>query len=104
MKFCRIRSGILIIILNSRKTLLFNNEHTWQKKGNDLFDVAMGAYDGAEVCELVGIFMLHNVSKIYNKNNLGLYRDDGLGVFKNIMVPKQKESKRIFYKFSKITA
>ena len=36
----------------------------------------MGAYDGAEVCELVGSFLLHQLSKKYNKKYIGLYRDD----------------------------
>ena len=36
----------------------------------------MGAYDGAEVCELVGIFILYQLSRKYNKNNIDLYRDD----------------------------
>ena len=41
-------------------------------------DVGMGFFDGAETCELVGLFLL---SKLNNLNiNLGLYRDDGLGV------------------------
>ena len=53
------------------------------KKGGDLFDVAMGAYDGAEVCELVGTFLLEKISEICNKCDIGLYRDDGLAVFRN---------------------
>ena len=44
----------------------------------------MGAYDGAEVCELVGSFLLYALSLKYNKANIGLYRDDGLAVFRNI--------------------
>ena len=44
------------IICNYRKSLLFNQEQTWMKKGSDLFDVSMGAYNGAKVCELIGIF------------------------------------------------
>ena len=35
------------IILHSRKSLLFNKNDNWVKKGNTLFDVTMGAYDGA---------------------------------------------------------
>ena len=54
------------------------------KKGEgDIFDVAMGAYDGAEVCELVGTFLLEKISEICNKSNIGLYRDDGLSIFRN---------------------
>ena len=56
----------------------------------------MGAYDGAEVCELVGIFILHQLSRIYNKNNIGLYRDDGLAVFKNISGPQAEKIKKHF--------
>ena len=70
------------IIYHARKSLLFNEEGTWMKK-DGLFDVKMGAYDGAEVCELVGTFLLDKISEKYEKNNIGLYRDDGLSVFKN---------------------
>jgi len=31
-----------------------------------------------------GLFILNNLSKKYNSSNIGLYRDDGLAVFKNI--------------------
>ena len=37
----------------------------------------MGSFDGAEVCELIGIFLLQKLSHI--NINIGLYRDDGLG-------------------------
>ena len=47
------------------------------KKGESNFDVSMGAYNGAEVCELIGIFMLSLFSKYINKNHIGLYKDDG---------------------------
>ena len=71
------------IIYNARKSLLFNEGGgTWMKK-NVLFDVTMGAYDDAEVCELDGTFLLDKISKKYDKNSIGLYRDDGLSVFKN---------------------
>ena len=30
--------------------------HTVGKKGGSNFDVAMGAYNGGEVCKLIGIF------------------------------------------------
>ena len=44
----------------------------------------MGAYDGAEVCETVGLLLLNNLASKFNKNSIGLYRDDGLALFKNI--------------------
>ena len=46
-------------------------------KKDGLFDVTMRAYDGAEVCELVGTFLLDKISEKYEKNSIGLYRDDG---------------------------
>ena len=48
-----------------------------------LFDVTMWEYDGAEVCKLVGIFLLDKISVKYDKNSIGLYCDNGLPVFKN---------------------
>ena len=73
----------------------------WTKKGTGLFDVTMGAYDGAEVCELVGSFLLHILSQNYNKYNIGLYRDDGLAVFKNVSGPQSEKIKKNFTKYSK---
>ena len=39
----------------------------WVKKQVGLLDVSAGAYDGAEVCELVGTYMLNLLSKKCNK-------------------------------------
>ena len=62
------------IMYHARISLLFSNEKPWIKRERNLFDVTMRAYDGAEVCELVGIFMLNRISEKYNKNDAGLYR------------------------------
>ena len=35
------------------------------------------------MCELAGLFMLNELSKKFDKDNTGLYRDEGLTVFKN---------------------
>ena len=43
----------------------------------------MGAYDGAEVCKLVGTFLLEKISEICNEGDIGLYRDDSLAIFRN---------------------
>ena len=59
----------------------------WMKKGKDLFDIAIGAYDGAKVCELAVTFLLKKLiiyySEICNKSEIGLYREDGLSIFGN---------------------
>ena len=44
----------------------------------------MGAYDGAKVCKIAGLFLLYNLADKFDKNSAGLYRDDGLALFKNI--------------------
>ena len=49
----------------------------------DLSDVARGAYDAAEVCELVGTFLLEKISEIGNEGDIALNRDDGLAIFRN---------------------
>ena len=72
------------IIKHSRKTLPFHNNQSWEKKSGDPdFDVPMGCYDGSEICELVGIFILNKVSNIIDKISIGLYHADGLGVFES---------------------
>ena len=84
------------IMYHDRKSLSFSNEKPWMKREGNLSDVTMGAYDGAEVSELIGIFMLNKISEKYNKNDTGLYRDDGLAVFKNISGPESERIKKNF--------
>ena len=57
------------------------------KKGEEPFDVTMGSFDGAETCELIGIFLLSKLSHI--DLNIGLYRDDGLCASK--LTPRQTD-------------
>ena len=92
----------LSIIMQSRKTLLFNNNKPWIKKsGAENFDVPMGCYNGTgEVCELVGTYILNKLKNVTNKENTGLYRDDGLGIFQNIprteIERKKKQTDKVF--------
>ena len=82
------------IIHHARKSLLFNDQQTWIKRDSVLFDVTMGAYDGAEVCELVENYLLYKLSKLYEKKDIGFYRDDGLAVFKNKSGPELEKIKK----------
>ena len=61
------------------------------KKGSDLFDVSMG--DGADVWELIGIYLLNLLGRQYDAKNIGLYRDDGLSIFKNCSGPQMEKMK-----------
>ena len=51
-----------------------------KKEGPGLFDVAIGSYDGAEVCELVGIFMLSHLPERYDRNIIGGLKSVDLSV------------------------
>ena len=64
----------------------------WVKKEDGSFDVTMGAYDGTEVYELIGIYMLYLMGKKYDSKHIGLY--DGLAAFKNVSRPASEKMKK----------
>ena len=69
----------------------------------------MGSFDGAEICELVGLFILNHLGKRFGKENIGLYRDDGLAIIKSksarLLDKTRKELHIMFEQFDlKITA
>ena len=43
-----------------------------------MLDITMGSFDVAEICQLVGLYILHKLSKKLGYKNVVLYRDDGL--------------------------
>ena len=57
-----------------------------------MFDVTMGSSDEAEVCELVGLFVLDSLPKNFGKTNTELYRDDGLILQKNVTVRQAEKA------------
>ena len=59
-----------------------------KKNTESCFNVTMGSFDGAEICELVGIHILSSLSNKLDKQCTGLYRDDGLVLLRN--TSKQK--------------
>ena len=53
------------IIYHCRKSLLFYKNEPWKKKDSDsCFDVTMGSYDGAELCEFIGIYLLSQLARM----------------------------------------
>ena len=48
----------------------------------------MGSSDGAEVCELVGLYLLNKIKPILGSNNVGWYRDDGIAIVHKAYGPK----------------
>ena len=83
------------IIMQSRNTLLFNKRQPWVKKsGNEEFDVPLGCLDGAELCEIIGIYILTKLQSVLQKDNVGLYRHDGLGGAKELPGPEMKRKRK----------
>ena len=70
------------LILHTRKSILYNDGEPWLTKEGGSFDLTMGAYDGAEVYELIGIYMLYLIGKKYDSQNIGLYSNNGLAISK----------------------
>lgn len=88
-KFTTITPQDRHIIIHAKNSLLYHQNSTWTKKNtNDMFDITMGSYDGAETCELIGTYMLSLIASKF-KDEVGLYRDDGLAVCK--ATPKEIE-------------
>ena len=80
-----------------------------KRRKKRLFDVTMGSFDGVEICELVGLFILNHLGKRFGKENTGLYRDDGSAIIKSksarLLDKTRKELHKIFEQFDlKITA
>ena len=95
-----IGAGTRRILNNARQSILFHNNSTW-KKITGLFDVTMGSYDGCELCELVGLYVLHKLKHKFPEIDFGLYRDDGLGALKRTPKTKLERLKKDLFKMFK---
>lgn len=67
----------------------------WIKYNNrTLFDVSMGSFDGAEICELVGLFIFSKLTDEFGKKSVGLYRDEGLMLLRGTSGRSRDPSKK----------
>ena len=90
------------IVMQARKTFLFYDDIPWTKKEcMDDFDIPMGCFNGAECCELVGSYILNLLGEVTYKDNIGLYRDDGLGIFEKLSGPQIERNKKQIIKVFK---
>ena len=81
LQFDKITQEERDIIIHAKRTCLYSDGATWGKtESEDLFDVTMGSWDHAETCQLVGSYMLSLIREKHG-DNVGLYRDAGLGAF-----------------------
>ena len=77
-KYVEMSDDEIEVIMAARKAMLYMDGEPWAKKGGDIFDVGMGFFDGAEICELIGLFLLEELEGLGIQ--VGIYRDDGLCV------------------------
>ena len=70
-----INDDMINTIMNSRKAFLFYDGNPWIKKDTlQHFDVTEGSFDGAEICELVGLYLLNQLKDIITNGSVGVYR------------------------------
>ena len=75
--------------MNSQKAFLFYDGDLWVKKDTlQHFDVTESSFDGAEVCELVGLYLLNQLRNIITNGSVGVYRDHGLAVVRKYSGPQ----------------
>ena len=86
-----------------QKSILFGSEGEPWTKNNTNFDITTGSLDGAEISELIGLFMLNEVRNItgLNQRNSGLYRDDGLILQEKCPGPKRERIVKDLHKLFK---
>ena len=61
----------------------------------------MGSFDGAEVSELVRLYLLDILRKEFGNNKIGLYKDDRLSWFQNLSGPESEKIKKKLCKIFK---
>ena len=66
-------------IKQAAQSFLVSENEIWIKK-TGTFDVTMGGYHGAEICEIVGLYLLSQLAEVIPREFIGLYRYDGLAV------------------------
>ena len=63
----------------------------------------MGSYDGAEIFELVGIYILTRLATIIKKSNYGIYRDDDLVILRNVNGQQIDRTRKTSSKYLKMS-
>ena len=99
--FCNISEKDKGIIKTCRQSILFgSNNQSWTKKDGN-FDVIMGSLDGAEISQLIGLFILNEVKnniRGLNPTNNDLYRDDGLIMLGKCPSPRKEKLIKEFHR------
>ena len=96
-----IEEKVIKSIYHARKSLLFDKDNVGVRKDNPDFDLTMGSYDGAGLCELVGLYLEDLVAKKFGKLYIGFFRDYGLCCFENVSRPDSEKIKKKLLKIFK---
>ena len=71
------------IIKHTCNLVLTYNGKLWIKKDQEsTFNVLMGSYFGAELCDLIGLYILDNLINEYETVQIRIYRDVGLVIIR----------------------
>ena len=98
----KISDDDLSINIQAKKMFLFEGTIPWIKiTGDEDFDVPLVCFDGAEICVLLETYIHSKLINITNKEEVGLYHDDGLAIFKNISSPEIQRKKEAIVKMFK---
>lgn len=72
------------VILNAHKSIILFDNKLWIRKDTpECFNIAMGMMDSAHLTDLVGLYLLREISNKFDMLKRGLYRDDALFIGKN---------------------
>lgn len=85
-EYSNISDNEMDIILKCRNSVLVcNEEQSTKKTSSDNLDISIGSLYSTEASDLVGLFLLYNLSafEYLDSDSIGLYRDDGLLIVKD---------------------
>lgn len=79
--------------------LTYNKKHVFKKDNNNQLDMPESSIFGAEICDLISLYVLDSQKHIYITNKIGLYKDDNLTLIegKDSQYLKNKNIKTINY-------
>ena len=89
------------VMFHARKFLLFYSNKTWVKKRQWYFWCSNASERWCRNLGTSGIFKLSLLSKKHSSNNISLYCDDRLSVFRNISGQQAEKHEKIIQKIFK---
>lgn len=82
--YCPMGDRKINIIKQGQTPGLFHNDCLWTKRNNPELNVAKGAYGSAETYNIVGNIIIVVIRLMFDINDTGLYRDDGVILFRKL--------------------